>query len=264
MALKVKIESLGDAPEAVREFYSPSESGGFVLGVDQSESAAASKAKVDEFRKNNVELLRKIKEIELRFAGIDPDEFQKTKNELDGLRDKKLIDEGQIEEVVASRVERMRADAENRMKDLDDKLKVAKSQGDTWRQKLNESVVNDRVLTAINEIATIQPNAQVDVLARAAQVWKVDDNGDPVALNAAGQQIYSADGHVPLTVQEWASTEVRNGPHLFLKSQGGGAVSQTKALNGLGQVVLAHNDTRGFSQNIDAIASGKVKVASQV
>ena len=59
MGMKAIVDSIEDLPEALREFYAEKD-GKFQLSVD----GMTSKDKLDEFRTNNVDLLKQLKDIQ--------------------------------------------------------------------------------------------------------------------------------------------------------------------------------------------------------
>lgn len=67
MALKARYDSLEDVPEDVRQYYVESD-GAYELDVD----GVVPKAKLDEFRDNNIRLKKELE----RMEGVDPERYQ--------------------------------------------------------------------------------------------------------------------------------------------------------------------------------------------
>jgi len=76
MALKFKFKSKDEIPAEVAAHYVERD-GAWVLDAD----GAADKSKLDEFRANNVALLKQLEEQAKKFEGIDPEEVRKLADE---------------------------------------------------------------------------------------------------------------------------------------------------------------------------------------
>ena len=107
MAIKTVIsgEEFEQLVEPLKEYYKQ-EGEGYVLEYDGAE-------KVREFRSNNIKYMKELKSAQEKLAaleGIDPEEVERVKLELQEIKDKKLLEEGNLEELLAQRTERMRQD----------------------------------------------------------------------------------------------------------------------------------------------------------
>src|SRR4051812_26871123 len=108
MALKARVDSLDGVPEALHGMYAAQDGGGFVLQVE----GMVPSAKLAEFRDNNTTLRRQVEDLTKKFDGIDPDKFRELSDKAAKERDKKLIDAGKVDELVAERVAAMKAASE--------------------------------------------------------------------------------------------------------------------------------------------------------
>jgi hypothetical protein len=58
-----------------------------------------------------------------------------------------------------------------------------------------------------------------DIVLRAGSVWRLNDDGEPVAVNG-DEVILGKDGKTPLSPMEWAESLRETAPHLWPKAQG--------------------------------------------
>src|SRR5512137_3011602 len=99
MPLKSKYDSLKDIPaEDVRLYVE--RDGAWHLDVDQREV----RAKLDEFRANNIALSNELADWKRRFEGIDPDEVRRLAGEKRRLEEEQQLKAGETEKVIEARV----------------------------------------------------------------------------------------------------------------------------------------------------------------
>jgi hypothetical protein len=214
MALKYRIAALADVDEKYRDLYTARD-GAFFLDAE----GATGKDKLDEFRNNNIELKRQLDELAARFTGIDPDEAKRLLTEAQKVKDKKLIDSGKMEEVLAERTAAMKAEHEKQVKALSDQLGTTTSQ-------LEKLLVDNSIQTFASK-AGVRETAMEDVLLRGRNLYKVKE-GKAVPIAPDGKIIYGKDGVTPQSMEEWLSGLTTVAPHLFKESKGGGADNSTR------------------------------------
>lgn len=210
--LKYKVAKLEDVEEAHRGFYVQAADGSFVLNVE----GAADKTRLDEFRNNNVDLLKKLD----AFKGLDPAKVQELMETERKLAEKKLIDAGDIEGLIAQRVGAMKTDFEAQ-------LKVANEQLSLSTRQLETLLIDNTVREHATKLG-VASTAVDDVLLRAKTLFKVKD-GKPQALDPDGKLVYGKDGVNPLAVTEWIGGLKEQAPHLFMASQGTGSSTSRMA-----------------------------------
>jgi hypothetical protein len=110
MALKFKHNSRDEIPEAQSSLYVERE-GAWVLDVE----GAADKAKLDEFRGNNIALSNELSELKQRFDGIDPAEVRKLADEKRKLEEAAQLKAGEFDKVLEVRVETVKSDHANHL-----------------------------------------------------------------------------------------------------------------------------------------------------
>lgn len=256
MALKAKIteEEFGELAEVLQEHYTK-QGDEYVLDTDDK----GYKDRISEFRNNNIALQQELESLKAdlgKFKGIDPAKYQDTINKLQELEDKKLIDAGQIDELLAQRTERMRQDYEGRTQALETDRERFKALAQKRQELLQKTLVNSAVAEAVSSVGVPAKGALPDIQARATSLWHVDEDGNVVAMEGDTVK-YGADGKNPLSMAEWAESLKQTAPHLFEGSSGGGAGGGGGKQNGGGSTVVSRAD---LSNNLEDVAAGKVAV----
>lgn len=211
MKLKFKLDTLDGLDAAIAGLYEQGADGAYYLSVD----GAVDKSKLDEFRNNNVKLLKDLE----KFKDVDPAKYQELLALAKKQEEKKLIDAGEIDKVVEQRVGEMKSTYENQIKTLTEQNSVA--------QRQLESLLIDNAVRDAAVKSGVQPTAVDDVLLRAKATFKIKD-GNAVPVDAQGNVVYGKDGTSPMSVVDWTTGLKKQAPHLFQGSQGGGAQGSGK------------------------------------
>lgn len=262
MALKAMVTSLEDLEEPLRALYTKVSDTEYVLEVDDGDY----KSKLSEFRDTNVALATKMKDLEglkEKYKDVDLEKYSAALSaveELQKTKDKKLIDEGKIEELLQEKTERLRADYEGKIDALSKDLDKTKGLADKYTGLYSKQAIDGNVISTLAELkAEINPGAMQDILARARNVWAVDDDSGDLRPSKNGNTMMGKDPNVALTMGEWATELVSEAPWLFKGSQGGGAGGSGTGGSGNGSVVNP-GDQEVINANLEDIASGKVVV----
>jgi hypothetical protein len=210
MPLKYKLNSKDEIPPEALAFYVEKD-GAFVLDVD----GAVEKAKLEEFRANNVSLMKERDELKLRFEGIDPDAVRKLADEKRKLEEAQQLKAGEIEKVVENRLKTARTE-------WDKQFSGVASERDTLRGTLSRIQIEDAAIAEATRRG-LRSSALEDLKARAGKIFTLVD-GVPRALEADGRTArVGKDGMTPLNIAAWVETLVSEAPHLFETNVGGGA-----------------------------------------
>lgn len=204
--LKFKIAKLEDVEEKYRGLYEAGADGAYYLTVE----GAVSKEKLDEFRNTNIDLMKKLEP----FKNVDPAKLQEMIENERKIAEKKLIDAGDIDGLVAQRVATMKQEYESKIKELEASYTQANRQ-------LEVLVIDNAVREQAIKLG-VAPTAVDDVLLRAKTVFSVEE-GKPVAKDRDGNMIYGKDGQSSLGIGDWIGSLKDSAPHLFGPSQGSGA-----------------------------------------
>jgi hypothetical protein len=198
MALKYKYATREEIPAELAAFYVERD-GAFCLDAEGD----GSRAKLEEFRANNIALANQLK----RFEGIDPDGVHKLAAEKERLEEEQRLKDGKFDEVLASK-----------LKAATDPLRVERDalHGRLSAIQIDQAVVNEATKRGL------RPSAIPDITARARMTFKLVD-GVPQAFDGEKPRA-GKDGFSPMTLAEWVDGLVGDAPHLFEANAGGGAV----------------------------------------
>ena len=212
MALKYKYAKREEVPVEHQSFYVERE-GVFCLDAE----GATDKAKADEMRSHNVELRKKLEELEVRFNGIDPEQVRQLSAEKERLEEEQRLKEGKFQEVLETRLK-------NAKGEWDKERKALTEDRDTLTSRLTAIQIDQGVTTAATKRG-LRPTAIPDITSRARLVFRLV-TGVPRAFEADGTTVrYGKDGVSPMTLEEWVDAQVSDAPHLFESNAGGGAAS---------------------------------------
>lgn len=204
MAVKYKIKSLDEVSQDLRNLYRQ-EGSEYVLDVD----GVVDRSRLDEFRNNNIQLQQQLEKLK----DIDPNKYKEFM-ELDRkVKEKELIDKGDIEGLVNVRVSAMREELTTRASTAEGRLETA-------HQQLAILTIDNNVRAeAIKQ--GVLPTAVDDVILRARNMYKmVDGVATPMQDDKV---VFGKDGSTPMQIGEWLTSLKKGAPHLFQMSSGGGA-----------------------------------------
>jgi hypothetical protein len=232
MALKYKFKSKDEVPAEHLSLYTERD-GGWVLDVD----GAVEKAKLDEFRNNNLALTKERDELKQRFDGIDPEVARTLLSEKQKAEEEKLLRGGaaadpsaaeKAEKDKAAERERIEKVIEGRVKtiksDLEKQVGTLTAERDALNARLTTIQIDQGVLTVATKRG-LRPTAIADITSRARSVFKLV-NGSPTAFEPDGKSVrYGKDGLTPMSLDEWVDTQVSEAPHLFESNVGGGSAN---------------------------------------
>ena len=210
MALRKKYESLKEIPAEDVRLYVERE-GAWHLDVDLKEE----KAKLDEFRANNIALSNQLADQKKRFEGIDPEQVRKLAEEKQRLEEAQQIKTGEVDKVVENRLKTARTE-------WDKQFNAVTGERDSLNARLTAIQIDQGVITVATKRG-LRPTAIPDITARARTVFRLVD-GAPRAYEVDGQTVrVGKDGITPMTLDEWVEQQVADAPHLFESNAGGGA-----------------------------------------
>src|SRR5436190_1377232 len=210
MPLKHKYTNLKEIPaEDVRLYVE--RDGAWMLDTE----ASGEKSKLDEFRTNNIALLKELNDFKQKFEGINPDEVRKLAEEKQRLEDEQRVKAGEFDKVLDGRVKAARTEWDKQL------LAVASE-----RDALVTRLTGIQIEQGVTETATkrgLRPTAIPDIISRARTVFRLV-NGVAAAFQSDGKTVrVGKDGVTPMTLDEWVDTQVSEAPHLFESNAGGGA-----------------------------------------
>lgn len=254
--LKLVLDSADKIPEGFATAYQEKD-GKFHLKLDDS---VVPKTQLDEFRNNNIDLLKKTEDLTAqlgKFDGVDMDAYQKALKEQQQLDDKTLIDAGKVDELVEKRVERMKADFEGKSKALGLRVDELSTANLTLTGQLSNVLIDSEIQKAVSSVGKVRDGAMQDILNRGRSLFKLIDN-KPVPIGVDKNPIFGKDGKAPMTFLEWGTDLLDKAPYLFETASGGG--SQGGRTHHPSSEIVAAGDPVAFGRNLEDIASGKAVV----
>jgi hypothetical protein len=176
---KVDKEGLAALGEDMQKFYTEKD-GEFVLQVE----GATAKSKVDEFRTTNIELENKLKQ----FSSVDLEKYNALLETDKKMRNKELIEKGDIDTLLNESTEAIKSDYEARLANLTEQLTGQTTEN---QKMLSRYEIEGAAHKAFAE-HKIQPDAQSAVMAQIKQMFSINDgkvlakDGDNILTGANG------------------------------------------------------------------------------
>ena len=216
-----------------------------------TEVAGLKQKNVDLITKNG-QLKEQAAEVARKYDGIDADVARSVLQRFNDDEERALIAAGKIDDVLKKRTERMQADHAKMLRAEQE----ARTQAEGKASKLAARTLAGAVRDAAIKAGAL-PEAMEDIVLRAGPIWRLNDDGEPVAMNG-DEVILSKDGKTPLTTQEWAESLRETAPHLWPKAQGtnapgsgsgprGAKTMKTDAFNALKPAVRAQLMAQGVT-----------------
>ena len=210
MALKLKFKDVKEIPAGDERHY-VERGGEWLLDVEND----GSKAKLEEFRQNNIALSNQLK----RFDGIDPDAVRQLAEEKHKLEEAAQIKAGEVDKVLAARLKA----------ELDKVHAPVVAERDALHGRLTAIQIDQAVVNEATKRG-LRATAITDITARARMTFKLVD-GVPQAFD--GERMRTGkDGVSPMTLAEWVDALVSDAQHLFEANAGGGAAGSGGGVTG--------------------------------
>lgn len=212
---KLTKEEFEAIPESMRDSYKEQSDGSFILAEIPG---LVDKKKVDEFRDNNRNLQQQLDEVTKKleiFKDVDVEHFKELQEQERKLKEKELIEKGEIDTILEARIKPVVAEKDNEINTL-------KGQLDTANAQLSVLMIDDRTTSLATELG-VEATALPDVKSRARTQFQIN-NGKVTAVDTEGNPVYGKDGITPLALDKsWMEGLKTNAPHLFKPAKGTGA-----------------------------------------
>lgn len=240
-ALALEVDKLDTVPEFQRGWYAQDPTTQkFKLDPDKVEvedvtglknTTAALRREIAEAKAAHERALRE----ELKkYEGIDPEETRKLLSQFASEEEKRLIQMGHIDQVIAKRMEKQREELERQTSDATKERDGALEVATTFMERVLDNHVREACAKA-----GVHTGAVEDALLRARGIFSLNDDGEAVQFEEDGETVVLAkDGKTPYSPAEWIEEMREKAPHWFpADGTGGGATgSRTKG----GKVDLSH------------------------
>lgn len=222
---EISYKTLDEIPEGLRE-GAKNEDGVFKVNVVLN-------SKLQEFRNTNIAVRQELEDLQTKYNKLAPlvgDDLDKFVSEIPELRktaqqvaDGKLKGSDQIEREIDGRIAGMKENFAKEKKDLQTLITNLQASDAKWKGMYERSVLDQQITNAVIAADSVaNPNALPDILARAANLFIVGEDGS-VVPKRNGETVYGADGVSPMTPKEWLTKLVADAPYLGKASVGGGA-----------------------------------------
>lgn len=265
MALKAILKDLNEVPEAQRSLYKQ-EGDLFVLDLDgdsvkEHPAARALKNALEEEKESRRKANKKADDLAKdfdKYKDIDPEKAREALKKLQELDDKKLIDEGKLDELVNQRVERIKADFGNQIGAKDGRIKEL----ETALGSRDTELADIKIFTAVKDAAiakNVRKTALDDVVNRAKPVFKLVDGKVVPYKPGSKDDVWFGKKGDPMEITEWVELLAADAPHLFEASGGGGAGGGKGGGGGNADVKRVSRADAGLY--INEIAEGKAAIA---
>jgi hypothetical protein len=266
--MKRKYASKSEIPAGLEALYEE-QGGAFVLKKFEDEEGDDLKSKLDEFRTNNTTLAKQVEEyktelgrMKSQFKGVDPDKLRKQQEALSRIEaeeERKLIEQGQIDEVIKRRTASAIVAYEEKVRAKDSALQEAEKQTENLRNRLGRHLISERLQVELNN-AGIRPkkNALPDILSRAHSTFHIGPDGEPEPKASDGTTIYGEKGN-KLTMSEYVKTHLlRDAAHLIEPARGADSEGSKGSPGTTGDVIrIPRGDLKMKSKYMKELASGK-------
>lgn len=178
------------------------------------------KEKITEFRNNNTILIKQVEEYKKKYGDFDPDEYKELKKKMQLIEDKKLLDEGKIDELLDQRTEQMKKEYENRIEGLEKNNNELKTELTTTTNRLADVLIDGKIREAATRVGVVRQGAMEDVVSRGRKTWKLNENQEPVPYKSDGVVLLGPDAKTPISFDEWAKNLMESAPHFFEPNKG--------------------------------------------
>ena len=255
MALKLKIDSLEDVAEELRDSYVKSKTGeGFELdfkAIKDHPGVATVRKSANEVDGKRKEAENLLKELQAKFGDLDPEAAREALAAVEAAGDKEMLDAGKVDELVENKTAKMKADFEKQLEAKDKAIADLTTGNESLTGELSSVKIHDAIKSAALEKG-VRKEALQDVENRAKGTWSLVD-GKPVAMDGE-DAMYGKSGE-PLTIPEWVESMAADVPHLFEPNKGGNAQGSDSTDGGTATGKKISPEAAG--DNIADIASGE-------
>lgn len=244
---------------------------GFVLDADITDhpKARGLHASVQATREERDKLKTELKALADKLGDLDPEKAREALKRIHELDEKKLLDEGKVEELFQKRTERMRAEHENALKAATAKIGELEQVVGSTRGRLSEVLIDNAIAqqatasgVKASGLAPLLLIAKHGLPNGKVPRWELD--GDkPVPKNADGTVKIGKDGTTPMALDEWFSVARSELADLFEPNRGAGAAHSSGTQQGAGgRFVLTREQAKDFA--VYKRAAAEAEKAGQV
>lgn len=221
MPLKGVLDSVEGLDATIQALYTKRADGKFALDVE----GLVDKGKLDEFRNHNIDLDKRLKQAMdqlTQYQGLDPAKAKEALEQLQKLQEKKLIDEGNVEELFAQRTAKMKAEFTEQLAAKDRRVQELEGTVNKTSEEKNQFIVFTELQRALEKPDLgFQPGV-ADLIKE--QVFREFQHRDDkiVRVKPDGSLVYGKNGE-PVGLDEFLQGIAKERPYLVKPSSGSGA-----------------------------------------
>lgn len=236
-------------------------------GIGEHPDVASLRTALDKERVSRTDAQREYAQLKSKIGDMDPDKAREALQRMQELADKKLIDEGQIEELFKQRTERLQTDHQNQIKGFEKKLQDGDTRYNALRNDYKKSVLENGIRqTLAGKVKSDLIEAAIlkfTVAGIGGVRWDLDEKNQIVALK--GDQIVfgGKDPNKPMTFDEGLDALKGEAPSFFVGSAGGGATNDAAGRAQGGAYVISDADARD-PQKYQAAKAAATKAGLQL
>ncbi len=220
MALKAILASLDGLSDDLKAVYKKVDDK-FVLDVD----GMVQKEKIDEFRSTNLSLVDQVKALQKQledFKGIDPIKYKELQDKMSTLEEKKLLQDGKIDDVFNMRTARMKQEFEEQLKAKDTALKALEDEKKKAFTQRDQYIIDAELRRSVDNPEFGFQSGVADLLKpQVLSEFTYRDN-KVVRVKPDGSVVYGKGGD-PASLTEFLQDIVKERPYLIKPSNGSGA-----------------------------------------
>lgn len=245
--LKTRYSNEEDIPEGLRP-YAENKSGTWVINVSADESMMRLQGSLDKAR-------RDYRELKEKYSDVDVDRYQELVTKEQQMRNKKLIEEGQIEQLLNERLSSAASDHEKQIKSKDDIIQQLTS-------TLSERTITDGVRQHLLR-AGVDPSMLDIATDYVAKQFNLDERQNPELRDERGQLRYDANGN-QYTIASYTRDWLSANPKFMAEAKGAPDFTRNKdkanGQSGGVRVLTGANRNATFGANLADIATGKAQM----
>lgn len=219
--LKHVLPSLDGLDELTAKLYRKAEDGKFRLDVE----GVVDKEKLDVFRDANIALTEGAKKLQEQldaFKGIDPTKFREMSDKLSNDEEKKLIEKGNLDEVIRLRTERMKVEHGEQLVAKEKQIQKLTAERTTAYKERDEKIIDIELRRAVeNPELGFHPGSADILKPHVLQEFTYRD-GKIVRVKPDGSVVFGKEGE-PATLNEYLADTAKQKPFMIKPSNGSGA-----------------------------------------
>ena len=247
--LQSVIETPDAIPEGMAEHYEEQD-GRFVLKVD----GHVPKTRVDEFRNNNIKLMKQNEELQSKVSQYDDFDLEQAREALrfkEDVEKQNLMDKGQYEELLKKEIAQLEKQHGKQILQLQENVENAQKELSNKQRLLNQNVIDRGVQETLDNKPMLTTTARMLLMDRAKSMFTVDNTGKIIATDDDNNVRYAKNGVDLYGISDYIEDYIldyQNDPSFVKPSTGGGARSAEEFQTGSGGAIrLSEAEAKNLS-----------------